>query len=315
MALIPVVSKFNLFQQIRLLLRLCRDGKTSDAALLNEKLRITSPLTLDAPQGQVGRLSQESADAPVEISALYNGLTGAVGALPTAYSEWLIERQYRYNDGAAKAFIDLFEHRLYCLDYLAWQKHHLYALAEAQTTQPLHQEILALSGLLNTTSRALSQHATLFASPVRSMVNLECWISQHFGVPAMIHPFTGGWRKVDSYECCQLGNSTNSLKVAPMIGCMRREAHSHFDVFLGPMSPEASQRFTSYSAEREELWSCVRDYVGPVLEFSVSLIISGTGLVPRLLGQSALGLDLCLGHHDASYLHQVRLPAPTYYTG
>lgn len=316
MALIPVVSKFNLFQQIRLLLRQRRDGQTPDATLLDEQLRITAPLTLDAPQGQVESLRQESAEAPVEVSAWYNGLTGAMGALPTAYSEWLIERQYRYDDGAAKAFIDLFDHRLYCLDYLAWQKHHLYAQAEAQATPPLHQELLALSGLLNgTTTSAMAQHATLFASPVRSMVDLERWLSQRFGVPAMIKPFTGGWRAVDASECCQLGNPTQSLKTAPMLGYMRREAHAHFDVFLGPMSPETSQRFTSHSAEREEIWACVRDYVGPVLEFSVSLTISSADLAFRPLGLSSIGLDLCLGHLAASHLHQVRLPAPTDYTG
>lgn len=316
MALIPVVSKFNLFQQIRLLLRQYRDGCTPDATLLNEQLRITSPLTLDAPQGQVKSLHQERAGAPVEVSAWYNGLVGAVGALPTVYNEWLIERQYRYSDGAAKAFIDLFDHRLYCLDYLAWQKHHLYAQAEAQTSPPLHQELLALSGLLNgTTTATLAQHATLFASPVRSMVNLERWLSQRFGVPARIVPFTGGWRAVGSSERCQLGNPSHSLKSAPMLGCMRREAHSHFDVFFGPMSTETSQRFTSNPAEREEIWSCVRDYVGPVLEFSVSLTISRTDFELRPLGQSSIGLDLCLGRYAASHLHQVRLTAPTDYRG
>lgn len=317
MALIPIISKFNLFQQIRLLLRQHRDGHTPDATLLDEQLRITSPLTLEAPQGQVESLSQESPGAPVEVSAWYNGLTGAMGALPTTYSEWLIERQYRYGDGAAKAFIDLFNHRLYCLDYLAWQKHHLYAQAEAQTIPPLHQEQLALSGLLTgTPATAMTQHTTLLASPVRSLVNLERWLSLRFGIPVRIEPFTGGWRTVEASECCQLGNPTQPLKAAPMIGCMRREAHAHFDVILGPISPETSQRFTSHTtAEREEIWSCVRDYVGPVLEFSVSLAISSADLKLRPLGQSAIGLDLCLGHHVASHLHQVRLLAPTYYTG
>lgn len=312
MALIPVISKFNLFQQIRLLLRKYRDGHTSDATLLDEKLRIISTLSMDAPLGQIESLQQESADEPVQITAWYNGLTGAMGGLPTAYTEWLIERHYRYSDRSAKAFIDLFGHRLYCLDYLAWQKNHLYALAESQKPLPLHQGLLALSGLLTgTASPSLAKHAALFAAPVRSMINLERWLSQHFGVPAQIIPFTGGWREVEAQVCCLLSNPAQPLSTAPMLGRMRREAHAHFDVLLGPMSPETSQCFISSEGARQDIWSCVRDYVGPVLDFSVSLTISSADLTLRPLGQSAIGLDLCLGRNPDSYRHQVRLTAPS----
>lgn len=312
MALIPIVSKFNFYQQIRLLLRKLRDGSVQDASLLDEKLRFTSTLSLDAPNGQVESLSQDTPNEPIQITAWYNGLTGAMGALPTAYSEWLIERQYRYSDRSAKAFLGLFDHRLYCLDYLAWQKHHLCALAESEGRAPLETVILALSGLLmSAPSPALVQQAPLFASSVRSMVNLERWLSALFGVPAQIIPFTGGWRSVAKHECCQLGNSTQTLGTAPMVGSARLEAHSHFDVVLGPMLPETSRRFTPPGNASQDIWLRVRDYVGPVVDFSVSLIISSAGLAPRPLGASALGLDLCLGHNNQSHLHQVRLPTPT----
>ncbi|EPL4526986.1 type VI secretion system baseplate subunit TssG [Enterobacter asburiae] len=312
MALIPIVSKFNLFQQIRLLLRKYRDGHTSDTTLLDGKLRIVSTLSMDAPLGQIERLQQVNADELIQITAWYNGLTGVMGALPTAYTEWLIERHYRYSDRSAKAFIDIFGHRLYCLDYLAWQKNHLYALAESQKPLPLHQGLLALSGLLTgTASPSLAKHAALFASPVRSMINLECWLSQHFGVPVQIIPFTGGWREVQAQECCQLSNPAQTLFTAPMLGRMRREAHAHFDVLLGPMSPETSQCFISSEDARLDIWSSVRNYVGPVLDFSVSLTISSADLMLRPLGQSAIGLDLCLGHNPGSYRHQVRLTAPS----
>lgn len=312
MALIPIVSKFHFYQQIRLLLRKLRDGHTTDAALLDEKLRLTSTLSLDAPHGQVESLRQDAPDAPLQMTAWYNGLTGAMGALPTAYSEWLIERQYRYSDRSAKAFLDLFDHRLYCLSYLAWQKYHLCAQAESDGQPPLQTAILALSGLLmSTPSPAIAQHAPLFASSVRSMINLERWLCALFGVPAQIIPFTGGWRSVAVDECCQLGNPKQILGIAPMVGRARLEVHAHFDVVLGPMSPETSRRFTPPGRDGRDLWLCVRDYIGPVVDFSVSLIISSAGLAPRPLGMSVLGLDLCLGHNSVSHLHQVRLPTPT----
>lgn len=312
MALIPVISKFNLFQQIRLLLRKYRDGHTPDASLLDEKIRIISTLSLEAPHGQVENLQQKDTDEVIQVTAWYNGLTGAMGVLPTTYTEWLIERHYRYSDSSAKAFIDLFGHRLYCLDYLAWQKNHFYALAESQKPLPLHLWQMALSGLLTgATLPLLAPHSALLASPVRSMINLERCLSQRFGVPAQIIPFTGSWREVDTQVCCQLSNPTQPLATAPMLGCMRREVHAHFDVLLGPMSPEISQCFISRERTWQGVWSFVRDYVGPALDFSITLTISSADIEFRPLGQSAIGLDLCLGHNADSYFHQIRLPAPS----
>ncbi|MCX9039071.1 type VI secretion system baseplate subunit TssG [Citrobacter portucalensis] len=310
MAVVPIISKFNIFQQIRLLLRQRRNNQTLDDTLLDEQLRITSTLSLNAPHGEIESLYQTSNDAPVQISAWYNGLTGAMGALPTVYTEWLVERQYRYSDHSAKAFIDIFDHRLYCLDYLAWQKNHLYALAESQSVLPLHNIILSLSGLL-CTSTSQAQHATLFTSPVRSMVNLERWLSLHFGVPVQIIPFTGGWRDVEPHICCRLGNPEQPLLTAPMIGSKRREVHAHFNVLLGPVSPEVSKRFIAQVQIRQKLWSCIRDYVGPMLDFSILLTIKSAGFARRQLGMGAIGLDLCIGNNVDSHLHQVRLSVPT----
>lgn len=312
MAVMPIFCRFNLFQQIRLLLRNYRDGHTPDATLLDERMRIISTLSLNAPNGQVESIRQPSSDSPVDVVAWYNGLTGSMGALPTAYSEWLIERQFRYSDVSAKAFIDLFGHRLYCLDYLAWQKNHLYARAESQSVLPLSNEILALSGLLRSgVPTTLANHASQFASPVRSMVNLERWLSTHFEVPVKIIPFTGGWREVEPHTCCQLGNLSQHLATAPMIGTMRREVHAHFDVILGPMSSQKSLRFTSRQGSSRELWSCIRSYVGPVLDFSISLTICSKDLAPRPLGMGAIGLDISLGKYANSHLYHVRLAEPT----
>lgn len=313
MALISVVSKFHFYQQIRVLMRKLRDGSTPDAVLLDEKIQISSSLSLDSPNGQVDNIRQEAPDSPVEVTVWHNGLTGAMGALPTAYTEWMIERQYRYGDRSAKAFIDLFGHRLYCLDYLAWQKYHLSALAESQEQLPLQTEILALTGRLSGAVLPEQIHnAVFFSSPVRSMANLEGLLNQMFGIPAKIIPFTGGWQPVAVEERCQLGDTRQTIAIAPMLGSVRLELHSHFDVILGPMSPAVSCRFTQSGSVRSAVWKCIRDYVGPVLDFTISLSISSVGLAPIPLGKGALGLDLCLGHNRESYLRQVRLPTPTF---
>lgn len=308
MALIPMLIKANFYQQIRFLLRKLRDGRTSDANLLDENFHMVSTLSLDAPDGQVESLWQDSPDSQIKITILNHGLTGAMGALPTVYTEWLVSRQYRYSDRSAKAFLDLFGHRLYCLDYLAWQKNNLCALAESIGQPPLQMTVLALSGLLmSNASSFITQHASLFTEPVRSMINLERWLKQLYGVSVQIIPFTGGWCDVSEGECCQLGNAKKTLSTAPMLGRARLEVHAHFDVVLGPMSTETSVRFISSEID---IWAHVRDYVGSVVDFSVSLIISSTDFSPQPLGICALGLDLRLGHQTEPHVHRVRLTPP-----
>lgn len=304
-----LLCKSHFYQQIRLLLQKLRDGKTADATLLDENLRINSPLNLDAPGGEIERLSQTSADAPIEVTAWRNGLTGAMGALPVAYTEWLIERQYRYGDRSARAFIDIFNHRLYCLDYLAWQKNHYYAQTEGLSEPSLRVAMLALSGLLHDNASGMP-YSALLTSPVRSMANLEQWLYQSCGVPAEIVPFTGGWRQVDKQTCCRLGTPSQTLATAPMIGTARRESHAHFDVVFGPMSRSASRQFTAPEGIGRALWTQIRAYVGPTLEFSIYVTLSGDDLQPQALGQCALGIDLFLGNSLDGALQKMRLLAP-----
>lgn len=313
MAIMAIVSKFNLHQQIRILLRQLRNGKDKDESLLDKKFFISSSLSLDAPMGDVESLEQLDPASPFTLTAWHRGLTGAMGALPTVYTEWLIERHYRYGDKAAKAFIDIFGHRLYCLDHLAWQKQHLYTLVES--LDPEATSIHPLDGLLNSILPDSRMHnGPLMASSIHSMVGLELLISKRFGVPALVTPFTGGWCEVDKTECCQLGGQLSLLANAPMLGRSRFDMTSHFDVILGPMTVEKSFHFLPgcNNETSKDIWIFIRKYVGFVMDFSISLTICSMAPYQRFLGKSMLGRDLCLGSHHYPYQYHVKVPVPTY---
>lgn len=305
------IIKFNFYQQVRFLLRKFRDEGVSDEKILNEKIKFKSVLSLDAPDGEIDNIFENPKTGLIEVTSWYDGLTGAMGALPVAYCEWLIERQMRYGDSSARDFFDIFGHRLFCLTYLAWKKNNLCARAESEKHLPLRTPILSICGLLNNAHvDSQSKYPSLFGMPVRSMINLELWLSQLFKVKVEIKPFTGGWRPVPDNECCILGNTLIPLANAPMIGRVRVERHSHFDIILGPMSPKESLRFLPSCSTWKDIWYCVRDYVGLVMEFSISLVISSSGIAPTHLGRCILGLSLCLGSNRETDLYQVRLPSP-----
>ncbi|RJT36253.1 type VI secretion system baseplate subunit TssG [Rahnella woolbedingensis] len=316
MDLTRITSRFNFYQQLRTLLRKLRRSETSAAETLNSKLKLISSLSMETTNGQIVSIRQDTPEAPLSVTLSHNGLTGAMGALPTAYSEWMIERHYRYGDHGAKDFLDIFGHRLYCLDYLAWQKNHLYAYAESSRQLPLQQATLAISGLLTSPSMLGGEtYAHLFAAPVRSLVNLEVWLSHYYGVPARITPFTGCWKSIDATEICQLGQSKQTLDTAPMIGLTRWEVQSHFDVIFGPVEQVMSHHFIPGGKFYQSIWARIREYVGPGLDFTIHLDISNRSHALVALGTGQLGLNMCIGYNDPTQMHQICLPMCTSYQG
>lgn len=284
-----------------------RIDKLSTTEVLDKKFQFISTLSLESPNGQIASIEQNFPEDSVIVTVNNNGLTGAMGALPTVYSEWLIDRHYNYSDNSAKAFLDIFGHRLYCLDYLAWQKNHLYARAESESEQPLHKANLALTGLLNSSSVFGSEYyAHLFSSSVKSMVNLEVWLGHYYGVQVTVTPFTGGWSSVENSETCQLGVQAQLLETAPMIGHFRWDVQSYFNITLGPMKESNSHHYLPDGEFHHELWYRIHNYVGPGLNFKVFLHLISESRSP--LGDGQIGRHMCIGDQVASRLLQICKP-------
>ncbi len=296
------------YQQVRQLLNqlASRRNVADKAQLLDASLAFVSPLSLDAATGEVGEIST-TPEGRVQVEVLTQGLTGAQGALPAAYTEWAIERYYRYGDRAGKAFFDLFTHRLQCLRFLAWEKHHFYARAELREALPLSRATQALSGVLHEPSAfSEGRYASLLAPAVRSMVNLESLLRHAFSVPVKITPFVSQWSAVDKQWRCQLSGG-QALSDAPMLGQVRWENQRCFRVTLGPLAQKQASRFFPQQADYQALCHLLRDYVGPGLDFSIELHISNLTDVPLTLASSQLGINACLGSRQSQVIRTLRL--------
>ncbi|QNQ55454.1 type VI secretion system baseplate subunit TssG [Serratia liquefaciens] len=311
MDLSKVLSKHNFFQQVRTMLSQLKKSSSimKPRQLLEDRLYFVSPLSLEALRGEVGPI-KPLAENRWQVQVSSHGLTGAMGALPTTYTEWLIERYYRYGDTAAKAFFDIFNHRLQCLRYLAWQKYHFYAQAEFDTAMPLSAAIRGLSGFSEGESSLQKERvATLFAHSVRSMVNLETWLKTLYGVPVKITPFTGGWRKMAPSLCSRLGEHGQTLGEAPMIGRVYWDRQSHFSVALGPIPMQTASSFLPEGPNYNSLIQHIQEFVGPGLDFDIDLLIQHIGPPHTLLGSGRLGLNISLGTSAELGKQKIRLPA------
>lgn len=292
-----------------MLLQLKKPGNIKPRQLLEDQLYFVSPLSLEAQRGEVGPIKPLAKNRwQVQVST--HCLTGAMGALPTTYTEWLIERYYRYGDTAAKAFFDIFNHRLQCLRYLAWQKYHFYAQAEFDVGMPLSTAIRGLSGFSEgEISLQKERVATLFAHSVRSMVNLEAWLKTLYGIPVTITPFTGGWRRMGRSFCSRLGGQGQTLGEAPMIGSVYWDRQSHFTITLGPIQMPTACLFLPEGRNYDSLLLHIQEFVGPGLDFDIDLLIQHTGTSRTFLGTGRLGLDISVGISAELDKHRIRLPA------
>lgn len=309
MDLKPLLSRHNFFQQVRLMLKRLspRPGRERLSALA-ERIHFVSPLSLDAPDGEIGEVT-ETEDGLWQIEVLTHGMTGALGALPTAYTEWMIARYYRYGDITGKAFNDIFTNRLQALRYQAWLKYHYSALYEVSEKRPLNKALCALSGVMQS-APALQREsfAGLFAHPIRSLLNLERWLESLFSVTTKVIPFTGGWREMPRTECCCLGKPGQTLGQAPMLGSVYMDMAAGFTVQLGPVSMQLAPQFLPGGKHYSSLWQRIREYVGPVLDVDIDLLAEHSPGRTTPLGRGSLGLEICLGQPTAGF-HRIRLPA------
>jgi len=110
---------FQFFQAVKLLEILYPEqnavGAHSEPA--REPVRFTSKVSLEFPVGDIDQITLPSRDGePATMAVNIMGLAGAMGPLPAAYTELILERVWK-KDTALRDFLDIFNHRLVSLLY------------------------------------------------------------------------------------------------------------------------------------------------------------------------------------------------------
>ena len=171
--------RFNFYQAVRLLeimapeRSLVGEGVEADA----EAVRFRSEVRFDFPAGDVADVHPpEQKDAPPTMIVNVMGLAGAMGPLPAAYTELLLERVWK-KDTALRAFLDIFNHRLVALLYRVRKTYRLgFDFASPQRGH-MARYLYSLMGLgtgnlqsrMGVSDRSMLQYTALLAHQPRSM--------------------------------------------------------------------------------------------------------------------------------------------------
>ena len=281
--------RFEFFQAVRLLTRWHPSRQPVGRRALpgEEVLRFRSHLSLSFPPSEIFHIeSGKHAQAPIDMTVAFMGLTGAEGALPRYYTELLMQRA-QVNDYALRDFLDLFNHRLISLFYRAWEKHHCvvgYERARETGEEDRFARLLyAVLGLgtagireqLGGDDGSLLRYAGLLVQRPRAAHALQQCLSDAFQVPVQVRQFMGAWLSVQEEDWSRLGTPgrNNLLGQTAVAGTKVWDQQARFQVRLGPLDFETFSGLLPSGKTFATLVRMTKFLAGPEFEFDVNLAL------------------------------------------
>lgn len=289
--------RFDFHQAVRLLemARPWRSPLGEGVDRAKEAVRITSRVSHGFPASDVQEvLPPESAEAPARMEINVLGLAGALGPLPAPWTDLAVDRA-RQGDRVFVDFLDIFNHRLASLLYRSRKalrpgfEHR--RPSETGVAEWVHALVgMATRGLrgnrLGLPDGALLRYAALLSCEVRSAKGLELILSDFFGTPARVTPFTGGFVDIEPDERTRIGrgpetSANNALGREAVLGSRAWDAQSAFRAELGPMPLAAFRELLPCGRGFGPLCGLTRFFAGPTLEFDLVLRLAAAE-VPAL---------------------------------
>jgi type VI secretion system protein ImpH len=265
---------FDFFQAVRILEKVYRDkhpvGLTHPP--LDEVARFRAHLSLTFPPSSIFELLKPDHDRPYPLMTVtFMGLTGPSGALPTHYTQLLMDlgRDVRGPERRSlRDWFDLFNHRFISLFYRAWEKYRFaipYERGEAFLTEPdaFTRSLLSLIGLGTKGQRdrlqvytlrheasewepqrqtlariddlALIYYSGILSQRPKNATNLRTLLSDYFELPTEVQQFRGQWLQIDPAHQTCLGTH-GMLGVNTVAGSKVWDVQTRFRVRLGPLT-------------------------------------------------------------------------------
>ena len=295
----PYTVRF--FQAVRLLERLYpeRNPVGLFVSPTTEVVQFSSVPTLAFPASEIQDL-QPGADGRPKLFVNFMGLSAAVGALPNAYTEFLLERARAKDRGPAE-FFDLFNHRMISLFYRGWQKYRFYIAYErtAAADDSISATLLDLIGLgtaglsrrMKIEDDACLYYAGLLAERRPTAQGLKQLLEDYFGVAVKVEQFTGTWRRLPMEDRTFLrdrGAFCERLGMGTIVGDEAFDQHGTVTVRLGPLSFDRFREFLPGARAHVELRDWLRLYTNREFDFVVRLVLHRDE-VPRMkLGEDGI---------------------------
>ncbi|BCR03023.1 type VI secretion protein [Desulfuromonas versatilis] len=301
-------AAYDFYQAVRLV-EVCSGGERRGPRGLQGPIRMRPAPETCFPAADIRR-SFVDEQGRINFELNFMGLYGVDAPLPHYFIEAVAAEDEAGQ--VLRAFLDVFNRRLYELLYLAWKKFHLPVSGDGQST--LYQSYLAaLSGQANLSDAGEEPaYAGLLGSRVKNAAGLAGLLGEFLQCPVQVRQHVPCWVELDSTASLGGGEplvlGENSLLGERVLDLSRKIA-----VVVGPVSLEKAAELLPGQQRAAELGELIRQYLDPTLLFDVELLIqAGAGNGLRLGGQEAiLGWTACLGVPGAA-VNKIHLPGSSF---
>jgi len=279
---------FDFYQAVALLEHMARGripvGEGADPAL--ESVRFEAPVSFKFPASDVERILPDEDEDQWRMRVTFLSLIGALGPLPNVFGE-LVQDRLRKKDTAFKAFLDIYIHRLVSLMYRVRAKGRLGFGFKRPEDSAVARYLFSLIGLgtprlagrMGVKDRALLNYVGLLIGS-RSLPGLETLLSDHFGVPVRVVPYTGRWLTLEQGERTSLGGMNSGLGVDVILGARVWDQQGCFTLQIGPLSLRQYLKLLPTGQRYPSMVALTRFYAGEEFDFQLRLELRNSQ-IPR----------------------------------
>ncbi len=232
----------------------------------------------------------------IEMTPAFMGLLGVNGTLPMFYTETLAHRELYQRDSAARAFLDIFQHRAVVLFYQAWRKHRLPLQFEQDRRRHFLPQVLSLAGVGQPALRArlkadeggvaddaLAHYAGLLQQRPMSATLIGRVLTRYFRVPVAVEQFIGRWFTLPEGSQTSLGLGCAQLGQGAVVGERVWQRDLRLRLTLGPMPHDRFTRFLPGGTGAKALRELLTLFTGVSLEYEVRLKLLASDVRPAVL--------------------------------
>ena len=293
-------GRFGFFQAVRLLYGANGfDGRGTGAR--PGPLRFTTPASLAFPPSELHSIAQ--ADAATRVCVNFMGLTGPSGVLPRTYTELLIARKQVQRDQTAQDFLDLFNHRLVSLFWLAWAKHrpeigrqfgfhnsvyryleHIVGLGTPALQARLHPNKRSAAPAKPLPSAAMSYFSGLIAQRPHGERAIAQVVSGVVGAPVQASGCLGTWQPIPADARTRLRRRGHRLGDDAVIGARYWDRQTTLQLTIGPLDARRFHALLPRSSHLRDLMELVRFLTGLALDLRIRLSLRADQVPPLRLG-------------------------------
>lgn len=286
-ALLAKPSGFSAFQALSLI-EASLGGQNAIGEELSRYVALAPAREVSFPPGEIRRCYRDH-DERFRFEFNFMGFYGVDSPLPQYFNDVTS----RDNEGseALRAFLDMFNQRLYLLLYDAWKKLNQHG-HPAQPESIYHRYLAAFSGKTKQGGRL--DYAGIFGGRVKSSQALCGMLEDFLSCPVAVQQNIPSWVTIASPTT--LGGDS-SLGSDALVGQRIMDVNGHIRIQIGPISSDAAEHLFPGGRQAKEVADLIRAFLDPGIDFDLELQVTTSDNDQLALNtrQSALGWSGCLG--------------------